>query len=1000
MYVRQFTILFSLLLLSQSLFAVQMDESAHDMVIQRLEMGLSNMEKNEPERIGILLRLADLLADRSRLKAMNEVERHCNDQKTEACTGAKQDRTKAIALYNEALPSAEKDRQGPVILQIAHLHSMNEQSAKSIELYNNVLKAKKGKYASDVIGVAHASLGEILFRKSDFKAAAKHFEAARRENIKNRGLVEYRLAWCQLNLGDSRKAIRTLTNLLEKPELMATQTTEGKTVDASFVQDVSKDLARFLSREKVGVQEITLLRSLSPEKTRKDNLYVLATESDRLGKKQEALQVWSAYVDEPTVDSNEKLEVQIRVAKLHYDMNKKEQTAQSFEKAMHMWRSSPCKGDEELCTELKTRSRQLVTAWNKAEKQEPTQNLFRSYIAYTEAFRDDVEMLHWGAVIGREIGKHQQSAIMFHEAAYLASQQLKQKPNDKQLSNIFEGSLLGEIEMAEASKDKKAQEAAYNFYLQLNPNGKEAFRVRYQRAQVFSSTNRHQEAFSEFHYLASNPTKEHRDLRLKSADLALDSLVALKDDKNLQVRSLEYARFFPERKAEYLKISRKATLTIVATQLKAGKSSDRSAYKASLAALDKMTLDGADEQERIKYYKNRLVIAQKALALDAVKDSAQQLMKIKGLSSADREWALEQKVWVAELQLNFSEAYRISQQMKHLSLSKADRELRLALLAELSGQSARAHHEKFLKLTDNARAANLVRITLIKDSRQPWNEFDKHFSRLKQTPDLLAGIALETYARKQDTKRAEKILKTSAIAQYPAGATLARHLDMKKFNEFDAQIRQHQILGYSDKAMQKSLKERLRLINTSERMAQNAISRRDWTLQALALNQMARENRRLYTDIMKLPIPSKLNAADKKRYQDLLKTQSEPYLARAEKIESQRQDMWSDSTSMRNLQAAYMTATPELQKIYRDEIKELAVNAPPSAKNRLQNLLNTPYRRPSHKDIMTARRELQANPFDVSKAQALRELEQQAGSNSMVAYLDERITQLKKDQAL
>jgi hypothetical protein len=52
------------------------------------------------------------------------------------------------------------------------------------------------------------------------------------------------------------------------------------------------------------------------------------------------------------------------------------------------------------------------------------------------------------------------------------------------------------------------------------------------------------------------------------------------------------------------------------------------------------------------------------------------------------------------------------------------------------------------------------------------------------------------------------------------------------------------------------------------------------------------------------------------------------------------------------------------------------------------------------KDILLARRELQANPFDVSKAEQLRTLEAQSGRPSMVAYLDERISQLKKGTSL
>lgn len=987
------TIASLLVVASLPAFAVRMDETTHDMVIQRLEMGIDTMDKNEPERPGILLRLADLYADRARLKAMNEMDKGCT-----TCKGARDDRKKAIALFNEALPKAPAERQGPVVLQIAHLQNLNDEPKKAIALYEGLLKAKKNTYSSEVKAIANASLGEIYFKKGEFKTALKYYETARRENLKNRALVEYRVAWCQLNLGDVKRAIKTLTGLLKNPEMLATQTTDGKTVDPAFVSDASRDLARFLARAEITPAQIELLKSLSPDDSRKINLYTLGTEADRLGKKSEALIVWAAYVDEGQVQHTEKLEVQIRVARIFYDMNKEEKAANAFEKAMALWQSGGCSGS--ICNELKSRSRQMIVSWNKAQRDEPSSHLFRSYIAYTNVFTDDTEMVHWAAVAGHDLERHKEAIPLFHRAAVLAHAQLAKDPNNKDMKKIFEGSLLGEIEMAEAGKELRPREAAYNFYLQMNPNGEQAFKVRYQRAQVYYKTDRFQEAFSEFHYLALQPGKDNRDLKVKSADLALDSLAALKDDKNIQVRSLEYARVFPERKTEYLKISRKAAMNIVAAELKNGKETDRSDYRASLAALDKVNMDGADDAEKIKFYKNKITVAQKALALESMNDSCNRLLVVRSLSKEDKEWAMEQKVWVAELQLNFGLAYELTKSMRTPHLSPAERELRLAMLAELAGQSPRRHNEAFLKLNKNARAGNLVRITLIKESSNPWRELDKHMAQLKQTPDLLAGITLEVFARDKNYNKAEKVLKTTRIRQYPAGQTLSRHLDLREVYAFDKKIAAHRIHGYNEAAMQKTLQARMKLIGESERFVKTALAKRDWTLQVLTLNILARENRRLYRDILALPVPRRLNAKERQQYMALLKQQSDPYLARAEKIDNELNLMWNDSNSVQALQATYMTSTPELQKLYRAEIKELAISAPYRAKNRLDNLLNTPYRRPSQKDILLARRELQQNPFDISKAQNLRDLEAQNNHPAMVVYLDARISQLKKGKSL
>ena len=167
--------------------------------------------------------------------------------------------------------------------------------------------------------------------------------------------MEFRIAWCQLNLGLTDQAIATLTGLLSNPQLLATQSTDGKAVDPAFVQDVSHDLAIFLARSEVGPKQIDSLKQLSPENTRKDNLHTLATETDRLGKKQESLLAWAAYIDEGAVKPNEKLEVQTRVAQIYYDMNKQDLAANAYEKALDMWKKLGC-SDPALCTELKNRA--------------------------------------------------------------------------------------------------------------------------------------------------------------------------------------------------------------------------------------------------------------------------------------------------------------------------------------------------------------------------------------------------------------------------------------------------------------------------------------------------------------------------------------------------------------------------------------------------------------------------------------------------------------------
>lgn len=971
-----------------SAHGARMDLTTHDMVIERLEMGLDGLDKKEnaASRPAIQLRLADLYSDRARLKAMAEIEKSCND-----CHEAQKDRKTAIKYYQDALPNAKKEDQGSIVLQIAHLLNLNGQSSKSSELYTSIANAKAGTYSSESKGMAFSALGEIQFRKGDFKNALKNFRSAKQNTLKNRGFVEYRIGWCLLNLGQEKQATKTIVNLLQNPELMATQTTDGKTVDITFIDDVSGDLALFLARGTVSLREVNLLRNLSPDKARRNNLKTLAEETDRLGKKGASLVVWAAYVDEGDVSNTEKLEVQTRVAQIFYDMNKQDLAANAYEKALNIWKKNGCQ-EKQICDDLKIRLKKFVTAWNKSQKDKPTMNVFRAYIAYLNVFNDDAEMFHWAAIVGEINKRYAQAADLFHQAAVLAAGELKKTPDNKTMKNIFEGSMLAEIEMAEATKNKARQEQAYNFYLAMNPAGEKAFEVRYQRAHLFYESKNYTQGLAEFHFLATQPGKANRDLKVKSADLALDTLVAMKNDKELQNRSLEYARMFPERQKEYLKISRTASLNMVED-----KSQDA---VAALAILNATNMNGASDAEKIKFFKNKIILAQKARELEQVKSAANELLKIKSLSNADQEYAMEQKVWVSELQLNFSESYRLTQKMDLPRLSKSDRLLRLALLAELAGRNARSHYEQYLSMNRNSRAGHLVRVTLIKNANYSWREIDKHLSYLRNSPDLLAPLVLEAFAAKKDYAKAERLLKTTKIGRYAAGQTLGRYISLQDLWKFDREIRNHRLLGYNDHALTKSLNERLKLIAKSEKNAKWAIQKHDWTLQVLTLSQLSRENKRLYKDIMALPIPSKLKGEDRQRYQQLLAQRSQPYADRAAQIEREVAAMWSESNTWQNIEAVYQQASPELRSLYRNELVTLSQSAPDSAKNRLDNLLNTPYRRPTRQQVMFARRELEADPFSESKVQRLRDLESQSGGTSMVAYLDARLNELKKRKSL
>jgi tetratricopeptide (TPR) repeat protein len=966
---------------SFSIFAEKMDEPTDSLVIDKLERALDLMDKNAPEKQGVLLRLGDLYSERARLKALDEGKKGCDN-----CDNAKEDRVKALSYYKQAFPKTRGEEQGKILVQMAQLNNLNGDGNKAQDLYKDVIKKGYKSFTSAVVGSANANTGDIYFRKGNFKNAKKYYEAALKEDTPSAGYIQYRLAWCELNLGNFEKATQSLVKILSTPHLAD---------DPTFRDDVSHDLAAFLAHGTVGSKEIAMLKNLSPESSRRSNLFLLGTETDRLGNKEASLLVWSAYNAEGETKGVEKLEIQIRIAQSEYDLGRHQQALENYDKAIALSTQTKCEEkDQDKCVELKTRMRNFVTNWNKALKVKPTVELLRAYQIYLKGFPDDAEMTQWAALVAREVKQYRDAVTLFRKSALLAK-------NDKSPASkkILEGSLLGEMEMAEKSNDLNLREASYTFYLETNPDGEKAFESRFERANVWYKQGKYPQAYSEFHYIATAPGGSHRDIKIKAADLALDTLVLLKDDKSLEVRANEYAKIFPERRKEYAEIARKATLNQVASNLNSNKSTDVSAYKSSLAQLKTVNLAGASEQEKIKYWKNRITVALQTKDLNEVNEAANGLLGCKNLSQKDRELGYSQKEWVAELQLNFRDAYRWARQLSYPNLSQADRDLRLAFLAELSGSDSRRHYEDFLKHERNFHQRNLTRVTLVERSPHPWKELERHLSDLKRSPEMLAPLLLETYGRDRNVNAARRILARTTIAFTPQGRILAHQLDFNEFAYFHSRVASQHLKSSSDASLARSLKQRLDLLGEAGRRLQRFNRQHDSTMEVVALNLLAKENKRLADDLLRLPAPRKLSKMQKEQYHQLLRQKANGFYMQASNYERQWAAKWNER-AIDEITRNFQNASWEVQNVLKTEIQILSQNAPEGAKNRLLAALKERRERPSNRELLTARQELQSDPFDTSKIQRLRELEKQAGQMTMVSYLDARLLQMKKGASL
>lgn len=954
--------------------AVTMDFETHDELIRRLEDTHSSMSKNAKEMNPVIFRLAGLYADRARLKNLSEVEKNCNN-----CLKSKEDRSLAIAYFQQSLSSHDKEKQGEILVQIAHLSNLNNKNETADKIFKDIVKNRK-KYSSRVVALAHLNLAEAQFRKANYKSALALYDQALKSDLPDPGFANHRRAWCFVNLGQDQKGIDTLARLLSDPNQIQ---------EASFHEDVSFDYATILARSRVTQKEINNLLAVSPENRRKANLKVLSEETDRLGKKSATYLVWKAYSQEPGFTKVEQVESQIRLAQIQFDLGHKEIARQEYKTAIALWKDLGCK-DESQCADIKARYKSFVTSWNKVQKASPDRQLLTAYQDYLSLFTTDLEMTYWAAFTAKNLRDFEQGVKLFRRSAELA----KEQKNDK----LFEGSLIGEIEMAEGSKRIDLKEAAYTNYINMNPNGKEASDIRYQRALIWNSQKKYQEAFSEFHFLATTHSKIKADLKVKSADMALDNLAALKDHAALQVRSQEYIKYFPARRQEYLKIARTAVLNQV-TFIMAQKNADESEAKAALKKLKEYPTEGATKDDLIKLYKNQIVLAQQTQDASAIESAARSMYSMKGLSQEENRFALTKLAWVSELKLDFKTAYNYN---KKLSPKKtnAHEELKLAVLAELAGLNSSKHYDKYLKLEKNRTDRNIVIANMVKKSSRPWVEIKKHLKDLKKSPALLAEVALDSYGRSPSDREVKNLLRSTRIARFPEGQTLQRQFDIRDMNAFDRKIAKHRLNAANDRLLEKSLTARLNLLSSADKEVKKSIRSKDWSLQVASLAIVARENERLQNDLLALPVPRKLKGPQVAEYKSLIKAKAEVYRQKAENVSKDINNLFERDNVLAGMEKALSHSPRHVKKVLESEIRMMTKLVRGSAKSRLENLLKIKGESPSYQDLLIARNSVKEDPFSTKKLERLQQLEQQSGSNTMAGYLDARIVEIKKGAKL
>ncbi len=968
-------------------------DTAEDRLIDKLERIHLGLAAADPTKTAITLRLGDLYSERARAKAMKELEQNCTN-----CVAGDEDRRKALTYYEEALPQLQGTQAGRVMTQMGHLFQLLGEKHRAVQIYQNILKQNA---SPDTTGQAHLALGEVLFKEGNYAESLKHYQAVLANmQTGSHGLAAYRKAWAHFNLGQGDAAVRSLREILETPRLLNRSSSVGATaVDPQFLEELSRDLATFLAREGAGLNEAKEIYEKSPESSRLANTSYFAKELERLGQTSDSIAVWR-FVLEREKSPRYRLEALILLAQQERALRMNDQANQDYQTALRLWPSVPECKTEGPCKELKSRLRSYILDWNRVEeKTVASDGLMKAYELYLGTFPDEKDMNLWAAqaYLGRK--DHAKALHFFQKGAALAEQELASAEGaDKgKLTDELESILLSEVEIAEKLEDQAKMVAVYDRYLTKSPLKKEAFAVQYQKAHLLYKNEKYDQAAVELRRLALDESGD-KALRLQSANLALDTLVILKDESQIEVWGREFAQKFPSAQENFSKISRTAVLNqAVALATLGHKDNDLKAWET----LQRMDLSTSSEEEKVAYYKNRMILAERLERFGDARRAADELLKIQTLSAEDKEFSLAKKSWYAELVLDFDTALKVTQTMKLEGLSPEDKSLKLALLSDLAGADSSSHLRDFLKTSKDAAQKMAVAKSLVEKSSTPLatlKELRPHFATYGEEYGYLA---LKGLAAEPTQKLAEELLKDDLVNNSKSAPIFERYVILGELAPLAESLASHQIRSANQNHLAADLKKRISLIESLEKVVNKAITSGDWTSQLISFETLKKESSRFYNDLLSLPLPEGLTDDEQQEYMLLLSQQATPYQIKAQDVDVKVQEFWGNQSALNAILKDFEGAKGDLRKLAQQEIEALLPWAADQVKANLQAALTMPEvttEVPRVAEIEAVKRKVRDNPMNVDPLGELIGLEKRLGRDAVVSYLEARMSLIKDGQ--
>lgn len=969
-----------ILLLSLSLSAQTQDATNRDYLIEKLNKVSLNLSPSDPSRNGIVLRLADLLSERARQNEFSSLDGSCKK-----CVPPAVDRKKALQYYTEALPKLSESSKLKVLVQMGHLNQLLGSEKNALDLYSRITNE-----ASDgaVKAEAYLAIAEIFFKKSDWKQAEAQYEKSIHSgNSSSKGYAYYRMSWSQFNQGKVSQARANLKTVLTTPAYLSKSGSVESVVDVAFHEQVARDYAVMTAKD-FHVNDLKTVQDLSPEKKKLENLFTVASDLESNGKKNEAIQAWN-YLYQNQPQPQDRALSKAHLGAVYLELGKNQEASDSFAESYSLISQVKTQFPSET-EDVRRLIRASIVTWNQAEKKKPTDELLQTYQGYLSTFGYEKEMSQWAVQIAADLKKWDTAWDIHGQATSTITD-----------SKLLENHLLLGVELGEMSKDERLVKATQDEYLAKSVTKTKYWEVFYQQAYDGYEKAVDESFLSKLEKIVV--TKEApSDLRVKSGDLYLDYLASKKRDSDIEIVGRNFHSKMNGVKGylgDWAKIAEKSVLNQVAKLVEDKKPNE------ALIKLQSFQVKNADEKDVVTYYKNKIILSEQASKFQDAFDAAKSLNMLSQANAEDKVFAQAKMAYYSDLQMDFKAAMNFTEQLPHAILSEDKKNLKLALYSDLLGKNSQAYLVKFIETSKDQLAKEAAAYEVISKSNQIDVDIKKYEKTLSSNKELLSEVALSSYLKSGAKSYGNELLKKNPdLKNTRAGFAIYRNQHLKNI------INQASVLEKMkfeadpvkkdyQRRLAKDIQDRAKALKVAEDLAAESIKSKDWTLQVVALDLIAKETDRFYSEILSLPIPEQLTPEEQNEYMRLIGEQSAPYKQKSDLAKAKLNDFWNDKSWLESIKLRAQSTESNLVSYEKDQLLKIA-----DEKNKMAltgvviKTSDAQSTLVADKKILEqlnlAREEVKRDPLNVTRIQNLKSLEVQAGNRAMVQYLDGRIAEI------